>query len=303
MDADPPIADEAAAIARVLARTGAGNGDDAAILRVGGGAMCVSTDSTVEGVHAPAGTAPGALGRHAVGRALSDLAAMGAAPAALVCAVHVPPGRWQDAVSAVEAVGERASEQGTELVGGDFTRVDSPALALVVTVLGRRAGARREPFVPRSGMRPGDELHVTGTLGASAVALMRGEALPEPPDRLRAGTALARAASAMIDLSDGLACDARNLARSSGCGVELELDAVPLAPGCSDPVRAATAGDDYELLVAIAPGRTADARRLLAGACPGLQLTRVGRATDAHDHVRASHDGVPVELESGFVHR
>src|SRR5688500_10576398 len=108
MDDDPRIEDEDAAVARALGVTSSRNGDDAAVLRIGGGALCVSTDSTVEGIHAPLGTTPRALGRRAAARALSDLAAMGAAPVAITCAVHVPDGRWADATAAVEGAGERA---------------------------------------------------------------------------------------------------------------------------------------------------------------------------------------------------
>lgn len=299
------ISDEAAAIERVLERTGPANGDDAAVLRVGGGVMCVSTDSTIAGVHAHAGVDPHALGRRAAARALSDLAAMGAAPLGITCAVHVPADGWNDAVAAVEGVRERAAEQGAELVGGDFARIDGAALAVVVTVLGRRAGARRSPFVPRSGMRPGDELHVTGRLGAATAALARGDAaIPEPPDRIRAGIALAPFASAMVDLSDGLARDAANIATASGCGIDVDLDALPLAPDAPSPDTVAASGDDYELLVALSPAHVARARTALGEACEGLELTRIGTATgDVDEPVRFLRADAQVQVDGAFVHR
>lgn len=303
MDTDT-IDDEAQAIARVLSAGSELNGDDAASLRVGGGAVCVSTDSTVAGVHAPVGTPPRALGRRAAARALSDLAAMGAAPVALTCAVHVPRSEgWTDAVLAVEGARERAAEQGAELVGGDFTRVRTGALALVVTVLGRRAGARRSAFVMRSGMRPGDTLMLTGALGRATHALARGERLlPEPPDRLRAGIALAPFACAMVDISDGLARDAGHLAASSGCGASVDLDAVPLASPDLDTIAAAAGGDDYELLVAVPREQQEQARDGLRAACPRLALTAIGTATERESGITFHRGGEPVEVPRGFVH-
>ncbi|MCW2955743.1 MAG: thiamine-monophosphate kinase, partial [Thermoleophilia bacterium] len=113
--------DETAALTQILAGAHRDNGDDATLLRVPGGVACISTDSTVEGVHAPLGTAVEALGRRAVARALSDLAAMGAVPVAVTCAVQVPPGRWADAVAAMGGARSVARERGCDVVGGDLT--------------------------------------------------------------------------------------------------------------------------------------------------------------------------------------
>lgn len=301
---DGPLKDEAQAVAHVLASTGRANGDDAAVLRIGGGMLCISTDSTIMGVHAPPDTPAHAFGRRAAARAISDIAAMGGAPVAVTCAVHVPPEGWAEAAAAVDGARERAGEQGAQLVGGDFARVDAGALALVITVIGRRAGARREAFVPRHGLRAGDVLLVTGELGAAAAALRSGSMLlPEPPDRVRAGIALAPFASAMIDLSDGLARDAAHLAALSGVAIDIHLDELPVPGGTeADAQTAATGGDDYELLVGIRPDRVAAARAALWAACPGLPLTAIGVASDgaADLHFRSRHGRVPVG--GGFVH-
>lgn len=294
--------DEPSAIARILELTGAVNGDDAAILRPGASPVCVSTDSTVAGTHAPRGTPPHALGRRAAARALSDLAAMGATPFAMTCAVLVPERGWSDAVALVEGVVERGSEQDAPLVGGDLCRTSSDAIAATVTVIGRRSGARRDAFVPRAGARAGDELFVTGALGAATAALMRGDdVLPEPPDRIRAGIALAPFATAMIDLSDGLSRDVRNLARRSRIDARIELDRVPLQPEID--VRAAVlGGDDYELLVALAPHRVGDARIALRLVDPALSLTRIGTVADGSGVATFTDAGVVVDLPDGFTH-
>jgi thiamine-monophosphate kinase len=295
--------DEAGAVARILELTGRANGDDAAVLRAGASPVCVSTDSTVAGVHAPVGTPPHVLGRRAVARALSDLAAMGAAPLAVTCAVQVPAERWDDAVTLVEGVVERGAEQGAPLVGGDLCRTPADALAVTVTVLGRRAGARSDGFVTRAGARAGDLLFVTGELGAAAAALARGAAfLPEPPDRLRAGIALAPYATAMLDLSDGLVRDAGNLARASRVDVAIELSTVPRAEGVDDPVVAANGGDDYELLLAIAPRLVDAARAALTAVDSEVRLTQVGELADGTGAATFTTDGARVDLPGGFTH-
>ena len=298
------IHDEAAAVARILELTGPANGDDAAVLRAGGGAVCVSSDTTIAGVHAPAGTSAHDLGRRAAGRALSDLAAMGAAPLGVTCAVHVPEGGWGDAVELVAGIVERCGEQDAPVVGGDLCRTPSVAIGVTVTALGRRAGARSDGYVSRAGAHAGDHLFVTGTLGGAAAAYARGDVpLPEPPDRVRAGIALAPLATAMIDLSDGLASDVRALARASQVDATVDLAALPLAGGVDDPVFAATGGDDYELLLAIPPTRVEVARAALAAVDSKLSLTLVGSLADGTGVARFVREGATVDLPEGFVHR
>lgn len=296
------IHDETSAVARILQLTGSMNGDDAAILRPGASPVCVSTDTTIAGIHAPHATPPRALGRRAAARSLSDLAAMGAAPLAMTCAVHVPAGGWADAVTLVEGILERGAEQHAALVGGDVCRTPSDALAVTVTVIGRRSGARRDAFVGRAGARAGNQLFVTGVLGAAAAALERGdEILPEPPDRIRAGIALAPFATAMIDLSDGLARDVRNLARCSRVDARIELERVPLASGADVPMTV-LGGDDYELLFAVAPGSVHAARMALGAVDSKLRLTRIGATVDGTGAVTFLDAGTVVELPVGFTH-
>ncbi len=300
-----PVAydDEPSALARILELTGRANGDDAAVLRAGSSPVCVSTDSTVAGVHAPVGTPPHALGRRAAARALSDLAAMGAAPLGMTCAVHVPEGAWGEAVHLVEGIIERGDEQRAELVGGDLCRTPATALAVTVTVFGRRSGARHDGFVTRAGARASHDLYVTGAIGAATAALRGGaRELPEPPDRIRAGIALAPFASAMLDLSDGIGRDARTLAAASRVHAAIELELVPLAPGVDDPVAAVEGGDDYELLLAIPPARVDAARHALAAVDSKLVLTRIGSCADGPVGASFTRGGVAVEVTGGFTH-
>jgi thiamine-monophosphate kinase len=296
----PDPVDEPTALAHVLAVCDPRAGDDAAVLAVGGGRLCVSTDSTVAGVHAPPSTTSHALGRRAAARAISDLAAQGAAPLAMTCAVLVPPSGWADAVALVVGLAERGREQSMPLVGGDLARSDGP-LTAVVTVLGRPAAAAPRAFATRSGGRAGDVLVVTGVLGRAGHANAHDLPIPEPPDRLRAGAVLARHATAMTDVSDGVARDAANIARASQVDLTIELDDLPVAG--DDPLRAASWGDDYELLALLPPDRLDRVRRELLALDPPIPLRSIGAATDGAGVVRARRAGAEVELPTGFVHR
>jgi thiamine-monophosphate kinase len=199
------------------------------------------------------------------------------------------------------------------VIGGDLSA--GPAWVVAVTVLGRSSAP-----IGRRGAMPGDGIWVTGTLGGAraAVEAWRQGRQPSPGARrafaapvpqVAAGRWLAaHGARAMLDLSDGLAGDAAHLAAASGLALELELDAVPVAPDAADEARrldlpasqfAAEGGEDYELLAALPPEfDVADATEFEA-AC-GLALTRVGRAA-AGSGVRAVLGGEPLALR-GYDH-
>lgn len=221
---------ERALIARVRARTGRapawaviGIGDDAAVVEPARGELdVITTDSLVEDVHfRRAWSSARSIGRKAVAINLSDLAAMGATPRSIVLSLLLPPALpLRDFDELIEGVLEEASAAGASLVGGDIARSPGP-LAINITAIGS-AGRRR--VLTRGGGRPGDELYVTGSIGAAAAGLGLLEtgtardgldaALAEcvqrfelPAARLRCGRAVAahRGATACMDLSDGLA--------------------------------------------------------------------------------------------------
>jgi thiamine-monophosphate kinase len=277
-----------------------GSGDDAAVT-VPGGAVATSVDALVEGVHFRRETAsPRQIGRKAISTALSDLAAMGAAPGEAYVWLGAPEDMGEAELLEVgEGLAAVAAETGTTIAGGDLTR--APVLSLAVTVTGHAPNP--DDFVTRGGARPGDTLVVTGELGAAAAGLLlledtsldgddslRARQL-DPTPRLAAGRALAAAgATAMIDVSDGLAGDAGHIAAASNALLLIDADALPIAPGVvavasaagRDPLEiAAAGGEDYELLAALPPEAVAPAREALARL--DTPLTTIGKVEAAAD--------------------
>jgi thiamine-monophosphate kinase len=200
--------------------------------------LVVTQDALVEGVHFRLDWISWRdLGWRAAAVNLSDLAASGADPSGLVVSLAAPAStRVEDVLELYEGI----AETGVAVVGGDTTRAE--LLFLSVTALGR---SERVPG--RGGARPGDALVVTGPLGAAGAAFRQGRYV-RPPLRLEEGKRLAAVASALLDVSDGLARDAGHLAARSGVRCVVDVESVPLAPGAT--VEDLAFGEDYELLAA-----------------------------------------------------
>jgi thiamine-monophosphate kinase len=254
-----------------LERLGLAQGIEHDAAEVGG--LVVTQDALVEGVHFRFDLVSWAeLGFRAAAANISDLAASGAEPLALVVTLAVPGAtRVEDVVRLYQGI----AEAGVPVRGGDTTRADTVMLS--VTALGR---SDRVPG--RAGARTGDLLVVTGPLGRAGAAFRAGT-LARPPVRVEQGRRLAAVASAMLDVSDGLAVDAGHIARRSGCRVVIELERVPLAEGAT--LEDVGFGEDYELLAA-----TPDA----------LGFTVIGRCEEG-EGVRVTLNGAPYELP-GWEH-
>lgn len=230
---------------------GGGIGDDAAVLPLGN---VVTMDTMVEGVHWDARLSPADVGWKLVAVNVSDIGAMGGRPRWATLSLTLPRPLDRDWVGAFyEGLAEALAAYGVALVGGDTTR--GPVRVAALTV----GGTVSRPVL-RSGARPGDELWVTGELGRSAQAFLRSECRaealawfrrPRPPVAFGAALAEAGLATAMMDLSDGLAADLHRMCAASGCGALVEPDSLPTTGTLAEAVAF---GEDFELLFTAAAG-------------------------------------------------
>lgn len=286
-----------------------GIGDDAALLDPGPDMLVVATvDALVEGRHFLMSVAtPEEIGRKALAVNLSDIAAMGAEPCWALVSLLLPPSLEASILDAVYAgLRSEAQQYGVVVVGGNVAATDGP-LTFDVVLLGR---CLRGTQVTRAGGRPGDLLLVTGSLGAATAGLLVAReperadgvarnllerarsAMVSPIPRIEAGRALAagRLATAMLDISDGLASDLGHLCERSGVGAEVDESLIPVDPAAvaiaarygRDPLALAlNGGDDYELVCALAPHHRDEALASLRAA--GCAPTVIGRLTAPED--------------------
>src|SRR5437667_279184 len=289
-------------------------GDDCALVPLGTTTLAVSIDASLEGVHFRADWLDfKEIGFRAAGAAVSDLAADGATPLGLLVSLGVPPRNGKtDADPAVEiitGVATLANNFGAHVLGGDLTR--SERYSVDVCVLGTA-----ERPVRRSGAREGDGLWVTGYLGGAALALQgfrEGKRMPEqlrnryarPEPRIAAGRLLAdRGATAMIDISDGLAADVQHLSAASEVGIEINLERIPCWEGV-DAMAAIASGEEFELLLTMPPSFS-DASASSFRAETGVHLTRIGRCLRGSGvrrvGVRLLDNNNQVALPAGYDH-
>ena len=323
---------EHALLARLLARLPrpsptvlVGPGDDAAVVAGSRNErLVVTTDAVVEGVHfSRAFSTPADIGHRALAVNLSDLAAMAATPRWALLSLVLPASLHEtEAEELVDGLSALATRYGVSVIGGNITRTDGP---LVVDVTAGGEAAPRK-WLTRSGARAGDEIYVSGTIGGAAAGLEMlksgsGSREPgaecvakylRPEPRVRLGMAMGRqrAATAAMDLSDGLADALEQVATASGAGLVVDAALLPIESGArdwwtargADPVSAAlSGGDDYELLFAV-PRKRRGALRAVTSRVAQPPLTKIGEFTkDPHERV-VLRAGKKDALPKGFEH-
>ena len=277
-----------------------GIGDDCAVVRLTPDAaedLVLKSDPVICGHHFLPDADPRLVGRKALGRVLSDIASMGAAPRWILVDL-VAPGDTavRDIDAAYAGMSALAREHGCAIIGGDTCRGE----ILEYHVFGCGTLPRGTARL-RSGARPGDALRVTGRLGGS---LLSGSHLSFAP-RVREGQWLRDWANAMIDISDGLASELWHLARESQAALVLDPGRVPLtsaAAATGDPLRHALFdGEDFELLFTVPPDREPGFDSAWQAAFPELPCTRIGEVVRAGEADVRFADGTPL-AQGGFDH-
>ena len=280
-----------------------GPGDDCAVLDWGGSKLLFKTDAIVEGIHFERDTPPKAIGRKALARALSDIAAMSGTPTHALITLGVHAEMEPSLIEAVyQGLRDCAREHHVNIVGGETTSLSQ--LTLSISLIGRAS----KPIL-RTGSAVGDAIFVSGELGGS----MAGHHLNFTP-RLKEARWLSDQdiVHAMIDLSDGLATDLRHLL-SDQTGAELLTRALPIRRAAKERARdnpsgktallaALTDGEDYELLFTVS---SKDAVPLLDGwksAFPETPLHCIGKITDQPGIALRDNKGVKPLTLHGYDH-
>jgi len=286
-----------------------GAGDDCAVLDCGDAArqLLFKTDAVVEGVHFTPETPPEKIGRKALARCLSDIAAMGGAPNAALVTIGLPKDYAVERVKKIySGLNAIAAEFGVAIVGGETT--SSPERSFIsISLLGYVA---RDQAVLRSGAVVGDAVFVSGELGGS----LQGRHLEFQPRIVEAQWLVNKfPVHAMIDISDGLAGDLRHILHASGVGAELLKSAVPISRAAKDVasrgdaakpafVAALTDGEDFELLFTVASQNAVPLLDAWKGEFPATRLSCIGKIIPGKGIRLRDQRGVHQFSAHGYVH-
>jgi thiamine-monophosphate kinase len=286
-----------------------GPGDDCAVLDLGvpGRVFLFKTDAVVEGIHFPSDTDPEKIGRKALARCLSDIAAMAGTPIAAVITLGLPPKFNAATVEAIySGLNALAKKYDVAIAGGETT-TNPDRLLISIALLG---SAPRGKAVLRSGATVGDAIFVTGDLGGS----LAGRHLEFEP-RLAEARWLAGhfAIHAMIDLSDGLAGDLRHIMKAGRVGAELLTASIPIsraarlssrAESSSKPplLAALTDGEDFELLFTVAPRDAVPLLDAWKKEFPKVRLTCIGKITSGEGLILRDKSGARPLTAHGYQH-
>jgi len=287
--------------------TGAGN--DCAVLDLGlpGRLVLFKTDAVVEGIHFTRKAAPEKIGHKALGRCLSDVAAMAGEPTAALVTLALPPEFDPVFISAIyDGLNALARRHAVAIVGGETT-TNPERILISVALLGTVA---RDNCIRRSGARAGDAIFVSGELGGS----LAGRHLEFEPRLAEARWLAAHfAIHAMIDISDGLAGDLRHLLEASKVGGELLKSAIPISRAARAQARAEssarppllaalTDGEDFELLFTLAARDAVALADAWRKAFPAVKLSCIGKITPEPGLRLRDKEGVRPFTGHGYVH-
>ncbi len=286
-----------------------GPGDDCAVLDFGiaDRLLLFKTDAVVQGIHFESATAPEKIGHKALGRCLSDIAAMAGTPVAALVTVALPRDFDADFVAAIyDGMNALARRDGVAIVGGETTS-NPGGILISVSLLG---WAPRGKAVLRSGAEVGDAIFVTGELGGSLAA----KHLEFEP-RLAEGRWLAQHYSmhAMIDISDGLAGDLRHILKASRVGAELFSSAIPISRAARLAAKgrasakpallaALTDGEDFELLFTVGSRDAVPLLDAWKAQFPKLPLSCIGKITAGEGTTIKDKHGVRPLTANGYMH-
>ncbi len=294
-----------------------GIGDDAAILDVPiDQQLIITVDTLIEGIHFPKDTSPQDIGYKSLAVNISDLAAMGATPAWITLAITLPKAeeKWLHQFS--DGLFSLAEMYDMDLIGGDTTK--GP---LTITI-------QAHGFVPkgkaitRSGAQPGDLIYVTNTIGDAGLALQHVHnklklqlpyvdkilaCLNRPQPRIKEGLLLRGNATAMIDISDGLAADLGHILQRSGVGAVVDVDRIPCSTALLNSVSkeaayhlALTSGDDYELCFTLPTNLQAQVEKIMAD--QGCSITCIGHTQATHKLELLLNNQPFVLHNKGYLH-
>ena len=303
-----------------------GPGDDAAVVAGDrGGLQILTTDAVIEGIHFDFRlSSPADVGYKALAVNVSDVAAMGGTARVALLSLMLPDSTLIQTVDGLlDGFLSLATSLKVALAGGNISR--SPGAFIAdVTVVG---SVKPRKVLTRGGGSEGDALFVSGSIGAAAAGLgwLRAQKAgepsaalsecihrhrrPEPRSRLGVLLGRTRAASACMDLSDGLSDAVRQLAEASGTGARIDASSIPVHPGAiewfkalgKDPIEASVrGGDDYELLFTV-PARRAGRLRGVLRLLRGLPVTRIGELT-RESSIDLVRNGASAPLPAGFSH-
>jgi thiamine-monophosphate kinase len=295
--------------------------DDAAVIAPPAGQeLVITTDALVEGVHFLAEDPPLFVAKKALRVNLSDLAAKGAEAAGYLLALSLPSGVGMEWLTAfADGLRQDQREFNISLYGGDTTSTPGP-LTIALTAFGF---VPKGTMIRRAGAKPGDLVFVSGTIGDAdaGLALLRQpqdtshavrdflvHRYREPRPRLSLGHTLRGLATAALDVSDGLLADLGHIAETSGVRIEVDAHRLPLSAALqavwgSDTqarIKAATAGDDYEIAFTVAPSCVEEVMR---AARDSAAITEIGRVVSGGEAVLMDREGSEIAVpKSGYTH-